>query len=178
LFLVLGLMTFGGTMLDPLSVAWVRQVLAQGPAVYGSLMTTHSVLGIAGTLVVGSLGPRLQPRYLIGLGSCLAGVSCLVQYNLPLVAVAFSMSAVRGFTSVLSSVGVETLVQRDVPDSHRGRLMGSLSASGALLSLLGAAVAGALAEVVGLVVMLNVAGALIVASGVLVLLRYRTRRAA
>jgi MFS family permease len=178
LFFVLGLMTFGGTMLDPLDVAWVRRVLEQGPAVYGSLMTTHSVLGIAGTLVLGSFGLRLQPRYLIGLGSCLAGVSCLVQYNLTVLAVAFSMSAVRGFTSVLSSVGVETLVQRDVPDSHRGRVMGSLGASGALLSLLGAAAAGSLAEVVGIVVMLNVAGALIVASGVLVLVRYRTERPA
>ena len=62
LFFVFGLMTFGGTMLDPLTVAWVRDVLEQGPEVYAGLSTAHAVTGIAGSLVVGAFGARTPPR--------------------------------------------------------------------------------------------------------------------
>ncbi len=53
-------------------------------------------------------------------------------------------------------------------DECRGRVYGSLAASGALLSLAGAMTGGALAEVVGIVPMLNVAVALIVLSALVV----------
>ena len=169
LFLVFGLMTFGGTMLDPLDVAWVRDVLGEGPKVYAWLMTTHAATGILGTLVVGRFGAPWPPRALIGYTSLVAGAALAVRYNLPAVPVAVAMAAVGGATSVVSSVGVETLAQRTVRDEYRGRVYGSLVASGALLSLAGAATAGLLAEVVGIVTMLNVATALIVVAGVVVL---------
>jgi MFS family permease len=175
IFLVLGLMTYGGTMLDPLDVAWVRSVLGEGPQMYAALMTTHAACGIVGTLLVGRFGARWAPRHLIGWTSAVAGISCAVQYNLPVVALALAMAALRGFTSVLSSVGVETMVQRGIPDEYRGRVFGALGASGALLSLLGAATGGALAELVGIVPMLNVAAGLIVLAGLVVLRAFRDR---
>jgi len=82
-----------------------------------------------------------------------------------------------GVTSVASSVGVETLVQRGVRDERRGRIFGALSASGALLSLAGAATGGALAEVVGTVPMLNVAAGLTALAGVVVLRAFSDRSA-
>ena len=169
IFVVLGLMTFGGTMLDPLDVAWVRSVLGAGPEVYAALMTAHAASGILGTLLVGRFGTGWAPRHLIGWTSLVAGASCAIQYNLPAVALALSMSALRGFTSVVSSVGVDTLVQREIRDEFRGRVFGALGASGSLLSLLGAALGGLLAEVVGIVAMLNVAAGLIVLAGLVVL---------
>jgi MFS family permease len=92
-----------------------------------------------------------------------------VKYDFPSVPLALAMAALGGMTSVISAVGVETLVQRGVPDEQRGRIFGALGASGALLSLAGAMVGGALAEVVGTVTMLNVAAALVVLAGVVVL---------
>ena len=173
IFCVLGLMTFGGTMLDPLDVAWARSVLGAGPEIYATLLATHAASGIFGTLVVGRFGTGWQPRHLMGWTSVLAGLSCAVQYNIPLVWLALSMSALRGFTSVISSVAVETVVQRGIPDQYRGRVFGALGASGSLLSLLGAGVGGVFAEVVGIVPMLNVAAGLIVLAGLVVLRAFR-----
>ena len=177
LFFVFGLMTFGGTMLDPLDVAWVRDVLAEGPEVYSWLLTTHAATGIVGTLVVGRLATAWTPRALIGWSSLVAAAALAVRYNLPALPLALSMAAVTGFTSVVSAVGVETLAQRTVRDEYRGRVFGSLGASGALLSLAGAAAGGLLAEVVGIVPMLNVATALIFVAGLVVVRAFAPARA-
>ena len=92
-----------------------------------------------------------------------------MKYNVPAVPLAFALTALTGFTSVVGSVGVDTLLQRSVRDAHRGRVFGALGASGALLSLAGAAAGGIAAEYVGTVTMLDVAAALITISGVVVL---------
>ena len=176
LFLVFGLMTFGGTMLDPLTVAWVRDVLGEGPQVFTWILTVHAASGIVGSLLVGGFGRRFAPRDLIGWGSVVAGAALALRYNLPSVALALTMSAVAGITSVASSTGVETLAMESVRDELRGRVFGSLNATLGLLSLVGAALSGALAEIVGIVPMLNVATALIALAGVLVLRTYAPGR--
>jgi predicted MFS family arabinose efflux permease len=172
LFLVFGLMTFGGTMLDPLTVAWVRDVLGEGPQVFAWILTVHAAGGIVGSLLVGRFGGQFIPRDLIGWGSVIAGAALALRYNLPSVALALAMSAVAGVTSVASSIGVETLAMRSVRDELRGRVFGSLNATLGLLSLAGAAVGGLLAEAVGIVTMLNVATALIALAGLVVLRAY------
>ncbi len=169
LFVVLGIMTFGGTMLDPLTAAWVIEVLHGGPEVYAGLMTVSAVAGIAGTFVLGTVAQSWPPRGLMGWGSIVAGVLSLVMYLVSNIGLAFGLNAVRGVTAVAASIGVDTTAQRTVPDSHRGRVFGALGASGALLSLLGATVGGALAESVGTVNMLSVASGLLVLAGVVVL---------
>ena len=170
LFLVFGLMTFGGTMFDPLVVAWVRDVLDEGATVYALLMVAHSVSGIAGSLVVGAWGARLSARVLCGWGSVLAGALLLVKFNVPVVTVAVALSLVQGLVAVASAVGVESLAQERVPATHRGRVFGSLQAVVWLSSLLGAVAGGVGAQLVGLVPMLDVAAVLTALSGVVVLL--------
>lgn len=175
LFVVLALMTFGGTMLDPLTVAWVRDVLGEGPQVFTWILTVHAASGIVGSVLVGGYGHRFAPRDLIGWGSVVAGAALALRYNLPSVALALAMSAVAGLTSVISSTGVETLAMQSVRDELRGRVFGSLNATLSLLSLAGAAVGGLAAEIVGIVPMLNVATALIVVAGIVVLRAYAAR---
>jgi predicted MFS family arabinose efflux permease len=172
LFLVLGLMTFGGTMLDPLTVAWVRDVLGEGPQVFALILTVHAASGIVGSLLVGRFGGRFTPRDLIGWGSVVAGGALALRYNVPTVALALAMSALAGITSVASSIGVETLAMQSVQDELRGRVFGSLNATLGLLSVAGATVAGLVAEIIGIVPMLNIATALIALAGVLVLRAY------
>jgi MFS family permease len=87
----------------------------------------------------------------------------------PTLPLAVALTALTGFTSVAGLVGVDTLLQRSVRDEHRGRVFGALGASGALLSLAGAAAGGIAAEYVGTVTMLNVAAGLVTVSGVVVL---------
>jgi MFS family permease len=172
---VFGLMTFGGTMLDPLTVAWVRDVLGRGPDVYSWLITAHAASGIAGTLLVGRLGARLTSRGLMGWSSVVAGALLLLKFNLPSLPLALGLSVLGGMTSVASAVGAETLAQQSVRDDYRGRVFGALGATLGLLSLCGALTGGALAELVGTVTMLNVASGLTVLAG-LVVLRALPRR--
>ncbi len=120
LFFVFGLMTFGGTMLDPLQVAWVRDVLEAGPDVYSWLLTAHAASGIVGTLLVGRFAATLAPSALIGWSSLAAAAALAVKFNVPGVALAIALTVVTGITSVASAVGVETLAQRTVPDAYRG----------------------------------------------------------
>ena len=169
LFVVFGLMTFGGTMLDPLSVPWVRDVLDAGVGVYAVLTMTHAIAGIAGSLAVGTLGARLSPRQLIGWPSMVAGLVLLVRFNVPVLWVAVTLTAVGGVTSVAASVGVDTLAQERVPDQLRGRVFGSLQGTIWLLSLLGAVIGGVLGELIGIVAALDVAAALVVVAGVVTL---------
>ena len=171
LFVVFGLMTFGGTMLDPLHVPWVRDVLGEGVEVVALLSMVSSLSGIAGSLVVGALGGRVSARHLIGWGSVLAGLLLLVKFNVPLLWLAVALSVVGGVTAVASSVGVETLAQERTPERVRGRVFGSLQASIWLASLIGAVVGGVLGEVAGLVPALDVAAALVGLSGVVVLVK-------
>jgi MFS family permease len=175
LFVVFGLMTFGGTMLDPLAAPWVRDVLHGGPGVYALLMVVHSVAGIGGSLLVGSYGARLSSRTLCGVGSLVAGCLLVVRFNVPVLGVAVALSLVSGLTSVASSVGADTLAQQRVPEAYRGRVFGSLQATIWLMSLLGAALGGVGAERIGVVGMLDVASALVALAGVVVLLTLPVR---
>jgi MFS family permease len=170
LFVVFGLMTFGGTMLDPLAVPWVRDVLEAGVGIYAVLTMTHAIAGIGGSLLVGTLGTRFTPRQLIGWPSIVAGVVLLVRFNLPVLWVAIALTAVGGATSVASSVGVDTLAQERVPERLRGRVFGSLQGTIWLLSLLGAVVGGVLGELVGIRPALDLAAFLVAVAGVVVLL--------
>jgi len=176
LFVVLGVMTFGGTMLDPLSAPWVRDVLHQGPAVFAWLMAVHGAAGIVGSLLVARFQARLAPRMLMGWGSIVAAAMLAVRFNVPVVALTFTFAVAAGITSVASSVGAQTVVQQSVRDEYRGRVLGALGASGSLLSLTGAAVGGLLGEAIGIVPALDVATALVGLSGVVVLRAFSPRR--
>jgi MFS family permease len=169
LFWVLGLMTFGGTMLDPLYVAWVRDALHRGPQVYALLLTAHSVAGILGSLAIGMWGGGLRPRLVVAWASFIAGGALIVKFDVPTVELAFALSLLGGATSVVSSVAIETLAQRTVREDFRGRVFAALGASGALFSLAGALAGGVAARAVGVTTMLNVAAGLVIAAGVVVL---------
>jgi MFS family permease len=176
LFVVFGLMTFGGTMLDPLFVPWVTDVLGQGVGAIAVLTTTSSLAGILGSVVVGGLGRRVTARALIGWGSLVAGIVLLLRFNLPVLWVAVALSAVGGVTAVASSVGVETLAQERTPEHLRGRVFGSLQATVWLASLLGAVVGGVVGELVGLLPALDLASVLVGLSGAVVLVLLGPRR--
>lgn len=169
LFVVFGLMTLGGTMIDPLSAPWVADVLEGGPEVYALLLTVASLAGIAGSVLVGAAGSRLPAHVLIGWASVLAGLATAARVNLPLLEVAVVLTAFTGVLAVASAVGVETLSQQRVPAHLRGRVFGSLQATIWLMSLVGAALGGVLGEALGPTGGLDVASALLVLSGLVAL---------
>lgn len=176
IFVVFGIMTYGGTMLDPPQAAWVRDVLGQGPGLFAWLMTVHAIGGVVGTVLIGTLGTRLTPRALIGWPSLIAGILLMVKYGIASVPLALTLAAVGGVLSVASAVGVNTVVQRGVPGEYQGRVFGALGASGGLFSLLGAATGGVLAEFVGITTALEVAATLTAFAGIVVLYAFADSR--
>ncbi len=93
----------------------------------------------------------------------------MVKFGVASVPLALVLSAISGATSVASLVGVNTMIQRGVPNEYQGRVFGALGASGGLLSLLGAATGGGLAELLGITAALEVASILTAFAGVVVL---------
>ncbi len=62
-------------------------------------------------------------------------------------------------------VGAQTLLQKWVPDSYRGRVFGAYETTQALLLLVGMGLAAVLATPLGVVVVLSVVGALYILAG-------------
>ena len=83
LFVVFALMTFGGTMFDPLSAAWVHDVLGAGAGIYATLMTAHAVRARSVPWSSGRWAARVSPHLLTGWASVVAGALLLVRFNVP-----------------------------------------------------------------------------------------------
>ncbi len=169
LFVVVGFMTFGGTMLDPLYPAFGRDVLHGGPIVFGWLLTAMALGGLLGGGVIGHMGVRIAPGELVGWGSIGAGLLLLLLFNTRWLPLVLALAVVVGVPSAASRIGTQTLIQMRVQDSYRGRVLGLMGASGGLLSLAGASVGGGLAEVFGVIPMLDMAAGLTVLAGVMAL---------
>lgn len=152
-------------MFDPLIAPWVRSVLHQDATVLGWVSTTGAVGAILGGLLLGQFGRGVSPARLFGWGSIFAGLVLLAMYNLTFVPVVLFLCFLKSVPLVGSGVGLDTLFQRDVPDAYRGRVIGAIGTSNALIGLASLWIAGGLAEVVGIVPMLTVGCIVTVCAG-------------
>lgn len=85
-------------------------------------------------------------------GNALTGVA-------PAIAIAYAMQAVRGVGNAILGVGVDTLVQREIPRQVRGRVFANLYGGVGVAAGVSYLVGGALVDVVGPRVVLVGAGA-------------------
>lgn len=111
---------------------------------------TGSALATAG-LTIASLVPSLL----------------LVQFNVPIVSIALITAFLIGPEQIAAGAALQTLLQRSVRDTYKGRIFGALGTTGAVLSLLGGGLGGVLGTVLGVVPTLNLAAGLTIASGML-----------
>lgn len=169
--------SFGGCMFDPLIAPWVRAVLHRDATVLGWLSTTGAIGGVLGGMLLGHFGRGLAPSRIFGWGTIVAGVLLLAMYNTTLVPAVLALSFLKSVPLVGSGAGLQTLLQRDVPDAFRGRVYGALGTSNALNGLASLWIAGGLASVVGIVPMLSVASVITGAAGILGLVFLRRERA-
>lgn len=167
LIVVLGLTTFGGTMMDPLYPPFVQDVLRTGPLGFGWLLAAQAWGGVLGGLVIGYLGSVLPATRLLVWGNMLVGVLLLVQFNVPIVSIALITAFLIGPEQIAAGAALQTLLQRSVRDTYKGRIFGALGTTGAVLSLLGGGLGGVLGTVLGVVPTLNLAAGLTIASGML-----------
>jgi predicted MFS family arabinose efflux permease len=159
-----------GTLLPP----FVAAVLHGGAPEFGYLMGGQAVGGLLGSLIVGRVAKGAQPRALIGLGAMGLGLGDLVIFNYPRlypqVAPGIALFAAVGIPAVFIGIGTNTLVQRVVGDAYRGRVFATAGAVMALAMFGGAAMAGALGDRLGILLVLNIQGLVYTLAGLMALL--------
>src|SRR5215210_3207199 len=106
--------------------------------------------GIAGGFLAAWLGPTVGETRLLALSAAANGIFLLLMFNIPALPLVVAHGVPAGATVVGWFVGAQTLLQKWVPDSHRGRVFGAYETTQALLLLVGMGLAAALAVRPGL----------------------------
>jgi MFS family permease len=172
----------GEGLTSTLFVPWVKDWLHAGSAGYGAVLSTQAIGGLAGALVIGRLGSRIDPlRLLIG-GSLLFGAIDLVLFTYPIVypvlAPALVGMVIVGVPGAAIGAGQTTLQQSRAEDRQRGRVFGAIGAVAGFGALVGVVSAAVLGEVVPVVLLLVVQGSGYVIAGCVVWYLTRSREPA
>ncbi len=164
----------GNGIMAALFAPFATVILGGGGAAYGALVAAEGLGGLAGNAAIGQLGRRLVPGLLLGLGAIGLGAIDLLTFNahrlIPGLAPPLILMVIVGFPAAAMKVADTTLVQTTVTDEYRGRVFGSLAALGAFGVLIGAGLAGALGDRLGIVATLSIEGLAFIIAGALALL--------
>ena len=171
LFTTVVMLNFGGVMIDPLGAAYIVDVVKAGAEVFGLLVAVQAIGGILGGLLAGKVGDRLPPSRLYGWAEIILAILIALRYNIPEIPVLFVMTLLVGFPAALGIAALETLFQRNVPNTHLGRISGALNSTVGITSLFGVlGISGVLGEAVGIVPVLNIAAGITMLTGIIALL--------
>jgi MFS family permease len=170
LMVVLGITTFGGTMFDPLYPPFAHDVLHAGAQGLGWVLTAQALGGMLGGVLIGYVGTVFSAARILAWGNMLVGALLLVQFNIPVLPLTLTTAFLIGPEQVAAGAALQTLLQTRVADAYKGRVFGAIGTSNAVLSVLGAGMAGPLGVVVGVVPALNIAACLTISAGVVALL--------
>ena len=166
LVVVMGLSSLAQGIFTVLLAPLVKDVLLGGALVFGGLATAQGIGGLLGGLVVGGIGQVTTPERLIGLALVALGVLVLIMVNMPIMALAVVLFALAGMATVAEGIGAQTVLQDRVADRYRGRILGAIGATGAVLTLGGMGLASGLTDHLGIVPILDVAGGFWLLAGV------------
>jgi MFS family permease len=171
LFTTVVMLNFGGVMIDPLGAAYIIDVVKTNAEVFGLLVAIQAVGGIAGGLLAGKIGTQVSAARLYGWAEVILGIVLVIRYNIPELPVLFVMTLLIGLPAALGMASLETLFQRNVPNTHLGRIYGALNSTVGITSLLGVlGISGVLGEVLGIVPVLNIAAGITMLTGLIALL--------
>jgi MFS family permease len=167
LFIVLGVAFLGDSMITVLIVPLVKVLMGGGAQLLGWLMMAQGLGGLLGGLLIGQIGSRFSPRRITAIGLIATGIVILAIISFPHSVIVLPFMSMAGVAVSAWLISSETLLQLGVSDQFRGRIFGTLGTTSALASLVGMLMAGALADLVGLVLILSISGGLYIISGLL-----------
>lgn len=108
---------------------------------------------------------------LYGWAEIILGLILVVRYNIPYLPILFAMSLLVGLSAALGIAALETLFQRNVPNTHLGRISSALNSTVGITSLFGViGISCMLGEVLGIVPVLNIAAGITILTGLIALL--------
>jgi MFS family permease len=156
----------------PIYADWYFEAGSTG---YGLLQAAHGAGALIGTLTVATIAHRILRRGtpLLVAATCL-GLLLMVFSRSPGMGLALPMLLLVGFSNTFYLTQVSTLLQQQVPDALRGRVMSLYSLCWNLLPL-GGMLAGALAAAVDARFAVLVGGAMVAANALLLLTSRRLR---
>lgn len=165
LFVVIGLTTLGGTMMDPLYAPFVHDILQEGSWMFGWMLTAQGIGGVLGGLLIGLVAERIKPATLFSISAISVGLVLFFLFQSTSLPLVFVFSFIAGIPSVGERVGLQTLIQESVADAYRGRVGGMLTTTGSTLELCSVGFVGFMGDRVGIVLLLSVAAGLTILAG-------------
>jgi len=172
-FALIAISSLGEGVFGVLYVLFVNRVLGGGAAEIGLLMSAQAIGGLAGAFAVVHLGHRISPSRLLGIATVIFGVIDFVIFNAPALGSSFLVIAALfvlvGVPAAVFFPGVNAIIQSTVADAYRGRVLGAMGTTMAILGLVGIGIAGSLGDVVGVVPILNIQAIAHIVAGLVVL---------
>jgi Na+/melibiose symporter-like transporter len=166
---------FGEAVMGTLFAPFVRDVLHGSATAFGAILAVQAAGGIIGGLVAAAVGPRFNPRDLVGYGALAFGVLDLALFLYPLIRPALWPALVLmvlvGLPGAFTTAGLATAFQLATADAYRGRVFGALTALRGAAMLGGALGAGTLGGRIGIVPVIAIQGAGYCLAALLVLAR-------
>ena len=152
LFALAALSALGEGMMSVLFVVWVNRVIGGTALELGWFMTAQAFGGLVGGLFVANLTRGMPPRRVLGLASIAFGSGDALLFISPLVrpeiVIGLVIIALVGITTVAFGASFNAILQTSVEDVYRGRLLGAIFTTMALLRLSSTVLAGLLGAVV------------------------------
>lgn len=149
---------FAGGILNSLLAPFVKNVMHANAFVLGELTTAIGVGGLVGSLLIHRISKAIRPSYLIIANFAVTGGIILTFANYPLLALLLPLFTFIGLFNVGYAVTVQTLLQSNVTDTHRGRVFGFYGTVSSFATLAGFLLTSFLGDRLGVVLLLNVSG--------------------
>lgn len=180
LFALSTLPAIGESAMYVLFVPFVTEVLHGDSLHVGGFMSAQALGGLLGGAMIGWIAAQVKPARLLAFGAIGIGLADLVLFNYwhfsTSLTIGYMMFLLAGPFAVGFGAGFNTLLQNHVADAYRGRVFGTFNLTGSLFTLIGIAIAGAAADTIGIVPVINIQAYvyLLMGMGYLLLLRERT----
>jgi len=166
LFLVLAIALFGDAIISVLMVVFVQQEMGLGAIEYGWLFTARGIGGLLGGLLIGNLGQKFSLSQMISLGLIGSGAAVFVILAQPSLLLMIVTLVLMGPALMAWLISLQTIAQKEAEDAFRGRVLGMLGMTMGFVMFFGSAIAGSLADQIGTIIMIAIAGGFYVLAGV------------
>ena len=155
---------------------YADKIFGAGSTGYGLLQAAHGCGALIGTLTLASIAHLIRrPGTALLIGAVGLGVALMVFSGAPMLGMALPVLLAVGFCNTFYLTQINTLLQHNVPDHLRGRVM-SLYSLCFNLAPLGGLLAGAMAAAVDARFAVMVGGAIVATNALLLLRSERLRR--
>lgn len=138
---------FAGQGLGVLAAAWVEGPLHGGAFDYALFGAAITIGAIVGSLAAAGVLRRFSLEQVLPGGIVTIGAVVVLLSRIPLLWVTLACMLLAGVAMGIMNTGLLSMMQRIVPQEKMGRVFGTLGALVTMANPVGAAVAGALAEV-------------------------------